>query len=161
MTTKEYNQCVRQHSDKVFRFLLKQLAHRADAEDLLQLSFEKLWKKREQVSFEKSKSYLFSIAHNSMIDHIRRKKFVQSYQNVPERAGGEFAHQLEARDLMEKSLVGLSNIQRSLVLLRDYEGYTYDEIAQLTELSLSQVKVYLFRARKKMQNNLTQLEKAV
>lgn len=161
MTRKEYNQCVRLYSDNVFRFLLKQLANRADAEDILQISFEKLWKKRTTVDFEKSKSYLFSIAHNSMIDHIRRKKFVQAVQQLPERGGNEFSQQLEAKDLMEKGLVGLSPIQKSLVLLRDYEGYSYEEIGSLTELTLSQVKVYLFRARKKMKATINQLEQAV
>ncbi len=161
MTTQEYNSCVRLNSDAVFRFVLKSLTNRADAEDVIQQSFEKLWLKREVVNVEKSKSYLFSIAHNTMIDLIRKRKFVHTYQNMPERPGGEFTDQLEARDLMDKSLANLSPIQRSLVLLRDYEGYSYEEIAEMTELSLSQVKVYLFRARKKLQLAINRLDKAV
>lgn len=161
MTIQEYNNCVKLYSDGVFRFVLKNIANRADAQDIVQNSFEKLWRKYEGVQYEKAKSYLYSIAHNDMIDQIRKRKFVQSYQNVPERAGGEFAKQLESKDIMEQSLASLSPVQRSLVLLRDYEGYNYEEIAQLTELSLSQVKVYLFRARKKMQTAINQLDKAV
>ena len=158
MSIQEYNNCVQLHSDGVFRFILKNIANRADAQDVVQNTFEKLWRKREIVDYAKAKSYLYSIAHNDMIDQIRKKKFVKSYEQVPERAGGEFTKQLESRDVVEKSLATLSDVQRSLVLLRDYEGYNYEEIAELTELSLSQVKVYLFRARKKLQAAITKLE---
>lgn len=161
MTVQEYNDCVRLHSDGVFRFVLKNLANRADAEDVIQHSFEKLWLKREVVDGKKAKSYLFSIAHNTMIDLVRKRKFVQAYQNVPERAGKAFDHELEARDMMNQGLKNLTPIQKSLVLLRDYEGYSYEEIAEMTELSLAQVKVYLFRARKKLQVAINRLDKAV
>ncbi|MEM8526618.1 MAG: RNA polymerase sigma factor [Bacteroidota bacterium] len=160
MTTQEYNNCVKLYSDAVFRFLLKNLANRADAEDVMQLTFEKLWLKREVVGFEKAKSYTFSIAHNSMIDLIRKRKFVKAYENLPERAGGEFENQIEARDMMEQCLEILSPIQRSVILMRDYEGYSYDEIAKMTELTLSQVKVYIFRGRKKLQAEVNRLSKA-
>lgn len=160
MTTQEYNNCVKLYSDAVFRFLLKNLANRADAEDVMQLTFEKLWLKREVVGFEKAKSYTFSIAHNSMIDLIRKRKFVKAYENLPERAGGEFESQIEARDIMEQCLEILSPIQRSVILMRDYEGYSYDEIAKMTELTLSQVKVYIFRGRKKLQVEVIRLSKA-
>ncbi|MEN0045596.1 MAG: RNA polymerase sigma factor [Bacteroidota bacterium] len=160
MTTQEYNNCVKLYSDAVFRFLLKNLANRADAEDVMQLTFEKLWLKREVVGFEKAKSYTFSIAHNSMIDLIRKRKFVKAYENLPERAGGEFEGQIEARDIMEQCLEILSPIQRSVILMRDYEGYSYDEIAKMTELTLSQVKVYIFRGRKKLQVEVNRLSKA-
>ncbi|MEM9887390.1 MAG: RNA polymerase sigma factor [Bacteroidota bacterium] len=161
MTTQDYNNCVQLYSDAVFRFLLKNLANREDAEDIMQLTFEKLWLKREVVAFEKAKSYTFSIAHNSMIDLVRRKKFVRAYENVPERAGGEFEQQVEAKDIMSQCLEILSPVQRSVVLMRDYEGYSYEDIAKMTELSLSQVKVYIYRARKKLRIEITRLNKAV
>ncbi|MEM1328464.1 MAG: RNA polymerase sigma factor [Bacteroidota bacterium] len=161
MSTKEYNDCVRTHADAIFRFLLKNTANRADAEDLMQLTFEKLWKKKDVVAAEKARSYAFSIAHHSMIDMIRRKKFVRAYENVPERAGGEFIEQFESRDLVHQCLHVLSPIQKSVLMMRDYEGYSYDEIAEMAELSLSQVKVYIFRARKKLRAEITRVSQAV
>lgn len=161
MTTQDYNHCVQQHSDAIFRFLLKNIANRADAEDLMQLTFEKLWKKKENVAAEKARSYAFSIAHHSMIDMIRRKKFVRAYENVPERAGGEFLAQLESKDLVEQCVHVLSPIQKSVLLMRDYEGYSYEDIAHIAELSMSQVKVYIYRARKKLQTEITRVSKAV
>ena len=52
----------------------------------------------------------------------------------------------------------LPEIQKTVVLLRDYEGYNYSEIAEITDLSESQVKVYIFRARKTLQSYLKDLE---
>ena len=139
------------HADGVFRFVLKSLANQSDAQDVVQNTFEKLWRKHREVDFAKSKSYIFSIAYNDMIDLIRKNKFVSAYANVPEKTGGEFSVQMEAKEIMEKGLDELSPVQKSLVLLKDYEGYSYEEMAEMTDLSISQVKVYLFRARKKMQ----------
>lgn len=158
MTAKEYNQCVKDHADGVFRFVLKNLANRADAEDVVQNTFEKLWRKRETVNYQKCKSFTFTVAYHDMIDLIRKKKFVSAYQNVPEQAAADMIKQFEAKELIDKGLKELSDIQKSLVLLKDYEGYSYEEMADITNLSLSQVKVYLFRARKKMQKVVNRLE---
>ncbi len=161
VTVKEYNQCVKEHADGIFRFVLKQIANRADAHDIVQNTFEKLWKKHEQVAAKKAKSYAFTIAYNDMIDLTRKKKFVGNYENAPEQIERDFRSNLEDKELIEKGLAELSDIQKSLILLRDYEGYTYDEIAEIAELSISQVKVYLFRGRKKLQQAINRLNKAV
>lgn len=55
----------------------------------------------------------------------------------------------------------LSDIQRSVLLLRDYEGYSYEEIGQITGLNESQVKVYIFRARMFMKNYLVSLDRVI
>lgn len=161
MTVKEYNQCVKDHSDGLFRYVLKQIANRADAHDIVQNTFEKLWKNREKVTAGKAKSYAYTIAYHDMIDLTRKQKFVGNYENAPERIERDFQQQFESKELIEKGLATLSDIQKSLILLRDYEGYTYEEIAEISELSISQVKVYLFRGRKKLQQTINQLNKAV
>lgn len=160
MTTKEYNDCVLTHSDGVFRFILKNLANRADAEDVVQSAFEKLWVNREQVLAEKAKSYLYTVAYNTMIDQIRKRKFIDHSETAPEKGSDRNERQMEARELIDKTLSSLTPTHKSLLLLRDYEGYSYEEIAQITELSLSQVKVYLFRARKQFQETLAALDQS-
>ena len=161
MTVKEYNQCVKAHADGIFRFVLKQIANRTDAADIVQNTFEKLWKNREKVNATKAKSYAYTIAYHDMIDLTRKQKFIGNYENAPERIERDFQQQYETKELIDKGLAELSDIQKSLILLRDYEGYTYDEIADITELSISQVKVYLFRGRKKLQQAINRLNKAV
>lgn len=157
MTRNEYNNCVKEHADGIFRFVLKSIANREDANDIVQNTFEKLWKNREKVDAKKSKSYAYTIAYHDMIDLTRKQKFVGSYENAPERIERDFQNQMEAKELIDKGLAELSDIQQRLILLRDYEGYTYDEIAEISELSISQVKVYLFRGRKKLQQAIKRL----
>src|SRR4026208_1108124 len=74
MTEKEYNECVNQYADNVYRFIVKNLRHEEDARDVVQTAFEKLWRNREDVDGVKSKSYLFTVAYNQMIDHLRKVK---------------------------------------------------------------------------------------
>jgi len=161
VTVKEYNQCVKEHADGIFRFVLNQLANRADAHDVVQNTFEKLWKNKEKVLPKKAKSYAYTIAYRDMIDLTRKQKFVANVSTVPEKTERDFQKTLETRELINLGLNELSDIQKSLILLRDYEGYTYDEIAEITELSISQVKVYLFRGRKKLQQAINRLNRAV
>src|SRR5215217_5247234 len=77
MTEKEYNECVNLYADNVYRFIYKNLRHEEDARDVVQTAFEKLWRNREEVEGAKSKSYLFTVAYNQMIDHIRKVKRIQ------------------------------------------------------------------------------------
>jgi DNA-directed RNA polymerase specialized sigma24 family protein len=144
MTAREYNDCVTRYADNVYRFILKNLGHEEDARDVVQSAFEKLWINREQVDGERSKSYLFTIAYNQMIDHIRKHKRVSLRD-----------------EFREEALNRLSETARSLVLLKDYEGYSYEEIGQITGLNESQVKVYLHRARLQLKNYLVSIENVI
>lgn len=148
MTEKEYNQCVNQYADNVYRFIVKNLRHEEDARDIVQTAFEKLWRNREAVENEKSKSYLFTVAYNQMIDHIRKNKRIQLKDEFAEDGRVQQAsnNQNLKKTLME-ALNRLSETQKSLVMLKDYEGYSYEEIGEIMGLSGSQVKVYLHRAR--------------
>ena len=76
MTDREYNDCVKLYADNVYRFILKNLRHEEDARDVIQSAFEKMWRNRESVDNDRSKSYLFTVAYNQMIDHIRKVKRV-------------------------------------------------------------------------------------
>lgn len=147
MTEKNYNDCVTQYADNVFRFIVKNLKQEEDARDIIQTAFEKLWKNRENVEFEKCKSYLFTVAYNQMIDHIRKHKRVQLKDEFKEEVKVEQpVYGFVKKNLMQ-AINTLNETQRSLVMLKDYEGYSYEEIAQIMSLSTTQVKVYLHRAR--------------
>ena len=74
MTDKEYNECVSLYADNVYRFIVKNLRHEEDARDVVQTAYEKLWRNRDMVEYAKSKSYLFTVAYNQMIDHLRKNK---------------------------------------------------------------------------------------
>ena len=161
MTEKEYNECVNTHADGVYRFILKNLRHEEDARDVVQTAFEKMWRNREEVDATKSKSYLFTVAYHQMIDHIRKVKRIQLKEEFSEdtRVQNRPVHSL--KKVLEDALGRLSETQRSLVLLKDYEGYSYEEIGQITGLNESQVKVYLHRARVQLKSYLVKLENVI
>jgi RNA polymerase sigma-70 factor (ECF subfamily) len=161
MTEREYNECVTTYADNVYRFILKNLRHEEDARDVVQTAFEKMWRNREDVDASKSKSYLFTVAYHQMIDHIRKVKRIQLKEefNDTTKVQDKPVHNL--KKVLEEALERLSETQRSLVLLKDYEGYSYEEIGKITGLNESQVKVYLHRARMQLKNYLVRLENVI
>ena len=147
MTASEYNNCVNLYADSVFRFIVKNLRHEEDARDVVQTAFEKMWRHRDSVEVEKSKSYLFTVAYNGMIDHIRKNKRIQLKDEFSEDVKVQSKSINNAKQILNEALNRLSETQRSLVMLKDYEGYSYEEIGKIMSLNESQVKVYLHRAR--------------
>ncbi|HVZ97463.1 MAG TPA: RNA polymerase sigma factor [Chitinophagaceae bacterium] len=161
MTEKEYNECVSLYADRVYRFIVKNLRHEEDARDVVQTAFEKLWINRESVDSERSKSYLFTVAYNQMIDHIRKNKRIKLQEDFAANTKVTVQNPHNINKILNEALNRLSETQRSLVLLKDYEGYSYDEIATITSLSESQVKVYLHRARIQLKNYLVKPENVI
>jgi len=147
MNVKEYNQSVDLYSDNVFRFILKNIKDEERARDIVQDSYEKLWRNAEHVNPEKVKSYLFTTAYHTMIDILRKDKrqtYMEDYQ-IPEDMHDEQYSDLA--EILNYAVKLLPEIQRTVILLRDYEGYSYKEIGDITTLSEAQVKVYIYRAR--------------
>ncbi len=161
MTEREYNECVNLYADNVYRFILKNLRHIEDAKDVVQGAFEKLWINRAQVDNERSKSYLFTVAYHQMIDHIRKNKRVSLQDDFNEHEKGVIAPKHDTKRILNEALAKLNEKQRSLVLLKDYEGYSYEEIGQITGLNGSQVKVYLHRARLQLREYIVSPENVI
>jgi len=158
MTEREYNQCVTEYADNVYRFILKNLRHEEDAKDVVQTAFEKMWRNRNEVEYEKSKSYLFTIAYHQMIDHIRKVKRIYLKEEFKEEVRIHDKPMHNVKKILEEALARLNETQRSLVMLKDYEGYSYEEIGKITGLNESQVKVYLHRARVQLKEWLVKTE---
>ena len=159
MTEQDYNNCVDEHSNGVYRFIVKNIRSTQDAEDIVQSAYEKLWVNRERVTPLKAKSYLYTVAYHQMIDVIRKenkKPTTNEYMEVD-----QVTHQISSE--LKQNLLSAINLlnptQKSLVLLKDYEGYSYQEIGEIMNLSESQVKVYLHRARLFLKTKLLELEK--
>jgi len=146
------------YADNVFRFIVKNLRHEEDAKDIVQTAFEKLWRNRETVNAEKSKSFLFTVAYNQMIDHIRKIKRISLKDEFKENVKTYSQPISNLKKNLHDALNTLNETQKSLVLLKDYEGYSYEEIGQITGLNESQVKVYLHRARLNLRNYLVKPE---
>lgn len=158
MNASDYNTCVDRYSDGLFRFMLKNTRDKDLAKDLVQDAFEKLWRKLNEVEAEKAKTYLFTTAYHAFIDHTRKQKFKGDYNEVVE-ANHSYQHNYNnLKEVINNALEQLPEIQRTVIMLRDYEGYDYAEIGEITNLNESQVKVYIFRARQTLKNYLVKLE---
>ncbi|MDY6801016.1 MAG: RNA polymerase sigma factor [Bacteroidota bacterium] len=158
MTVEQYNKSVDLYADAIYRFILKNINQTDEAKDIVQDTFEKLWVRAADVSFENVKPYLFSTAYHTMIDKIRKNKRISS---VDEYGSIDPLHNEQYTDLGEilnEAIKQLPEVQRSVILLRDYEGYSYQEIAHITGLSESQVKVYIYRGRLTLKKYIGSLE---
>lgn len=161
MTTSEFNKSVDQYSDNIYRFALKNLRDSEKAKDIVQDTFERLWIKVEDVSNEKVKSYLFTTAYHAMVDLSRKEKKVGEYNEAKVKKMGHSEQYSDAKEILDAAVAKLPDIQRQMILLRDYEGYSYEEIGEIANLNESQVKVYIFRARKFLKDYLGSLENVV
>jgi len=157
MTVKEYNKIVDQHADNLYRFLLKKTRNTADADDLVQITFEKLWNHKDKVKMDQVKAYVFKIGYNAMIDMYRKTKRLYVTEHVPEKVEMPKTKAFELKEWINEGLKTLNEDQKTVLLLRDYEGYSYQEISEITELSESQVKVYIFRGRKALKSILQEV----
>jgi len=132
-----------------------------EAKDIVQDSFEKMWINVANINAEKSKSYLFTTAYRTMIDRIRRKKRMVSFEiEIHDKALGQNQY-TGGSEVIQNALSKLPEIQRSVILLRDYEGYSYDEIGEITQLNTSQVKVYIYRARTTLKQMLVSVDNII
>jgi RNA polymerase sigma factor (sigma-70 family) len=148
MTTTEYNSCADLYSDGVYRFILKNIRDRDTAQDIVQESYVRMWERVKEISYDKARAYLFTTAYHTMIDHIRKNQRLSSmddmYTDVHDEAPGTYN---DLKEVINEAVAKLPEIQRSAIMLRDYEGYSYEEIGEILQLNESQVKVYIFRAR--------------
>ena len=158
MNVSDYNNCVDRYSDGLYRFMLKNTRDKDLAKDLVQDAFEKLWRKLNDVEAEKAKTYLFTTGYHAFIDHTRKQKFKGDYTEVVEANHGYQQNYNNLKEVINKALEQLPEIQRTVIMLRDYEGYDYVEIGEICNLNESQVKVYIFRARQTLKNYLVKLD---
>lgn len=158
MTRKEYNSCVDLHADGVYRFIMKNIRDEEKARDIVQEAFVRMWQKAVEIDFTKSKSYLFTTAYHTMIDMIRKDERMSRFEFQSQETSFSYNDFTDVKQVLDDALKTLPEIQRTVILLRDYEGYAYAEIGEITGLSEAQVKVYIFRARTTLKNYIKRLD---
>ena len=158
MTVEEYNNCVELYSDNVYRFILKNARNEDIAKDIVQDSYEKLWINIDNVQFLKVKSYLFSTAYHTFIDYFRRSKKIETKAEFENNKHFHSEQYSDLKEILEQAVNQLPDDQKAVILLRDYEGYSYQDISEITGLNESQVKVYIYRARVSLKNYLVNID---
>lgn len=159
--SRQFRQWVDEYQDQAWtlaRYLLKDAS---EAEDAVQEAFVKLWHNRDRVDPDKIKPWLMRVTRNQCLDRLRRRKPTEEWadwQKADEGPGP--AQGLEQQELaarLKHSINGLKEPYRSLVVLRDVHQHSYEDVASVLELSLTQVKVYLHRARKQLREQLAEI----
>jgi RNA polymerase sigma-70 factor (ECF subfamily) len=161
LNLQEYNQCVEAHADGVYRFVLKQIRDKDAARDIVQDSFEKMWRKIDSIDGQKAKTYLFTTAYHTLVDYTRRESKKADFSEVNFNEHSHSKQYSDLKEILNKGLDQLPEVQKSVLLLRDYEGYDYAEIGNILGLSESQVKVYIFRARNFLKNYIGKMEAVI
>jgi len=159
---REYNIAIKEHSNNLYGYAIRFLRNKEDAKDIVQDVFERLWINRSNIELPKAKSWMFTTAHNAMINFSNKKGRIQLSNEMMafDKASSE-KNVFESNQVVDRAVSILPPVQKSVILLRDLEGYSYKEIAQILDLSDAQVKVYLFRARKKIKKQLKGLMELV
>ena len=161
MTVSEYNNCVNELADGLYRFALKTTGNQSVAEDFVQDAFERLWRKAHQIDATKAKAYLFRTVVNLQIDAARRSKLSKIHLDSQTIPTIEPPIPFDLKRHLDDGIHRLTEVQRNALLLRDYEGYSYLEIADILNVSEDTVKVTIFRARKSLKEYFVNMEDLV
>lgn len=153
MTDKEYKEQIELHADDVLRYLAKNIKDGEVAKDILQDTFVSLWENKEKVEPSKIKNWLFTVAHNNMLKLFRYNKIRQN--SFIEENSSE--SNLENTQLIDQLLKQLPDRMRQCLMLKDWQGFSIKEIAEILDISEENVKVNLFRAKVKLKELKSQL----
>ncbi len=151
MTRTEYNDLVDTISDRLLRYALKLTKEYNWSQDLVQESFAKLWINRAKVTLDYVPAFLYKVLYNNIVDDKRKYKTTLLQAKLPDKSG-KYSYEFEYKDLIDKAFDVLEVKQKQIIMLRDWQGYSYKEIGEILEYNESLVKVQLFRARKKMRS---------
>ncbi len=151
--------------NKLFRFALRMLGSEDEAKDIVQEVFIRVWNGREQLAeIQNVEAWCMRITKNLSLDKLRSFQRKGTYP----MAEGLEVHQAdvtpdvrielgESMQNVSQLIAALPEKQRQVIHLRDVEGYTYNEICEILELDMNQVKVNLFRARNTVREKLMKI----
>lgn len=167
---------VRAHQDRVYDFCVRMLSDREEAFDLTQEIFISIHQHMDQFRADaKLTTWIYRIARNHCLNRLkylkrrgrgRSDEFGESNElSITEAMGGasqpdDAVHARTEKALVHKAIAMLEEDQRALVVLRDVEGLSYEEIMEITELAEGTVKSRLHRAREKLAGILVKLEES-
>ncbi len=165
----KYNSLISQLKDKIFNYALYMVNNQMDAEDITQDVFIKLWNNFEKIKLIKAKPWLLKTTHNLCIDYLRKRKnqmskSVEIQENTISN-GRDILSDPEInyrrnmlKERINNSIKKLPDNMKSVFVLYEIEGFKYREISKALDVPLNSVKVYLLRARKKLQEDLREFK---
>lgn len=166
MQINEFMELVTPYKDKLYRFALRIVGDRFEAEDVVQEVLIKIWKKKDHfLTITNQEAWCMTLTRNLAIDKTRARKVqtsdIDGFFHLKDNTATP-DNALESSDTM-KEIKGIINTlpdkQSEVLHLRDIEGFSYQEISDITGLKVDQVKVYLHRARTTLRQKLVKFRK--
>lgn len=165
MDLKHFTRLIIPYKDKMFRLAKRLLGNQPDAEDAVQLVLIKIWQKDDDLSFVKNlEGWIMRLTYNQSIDLIRgrRKNVMEINGELPKAAQKPEADvQLENKDnsyWIRNAMNQLPEKQKMVLQLREIEEMSYQEISEILEMPIGQVKTNIFRARKQLHAELLKMK---
>lgn len=147
--------------DKLYRFSLSIVRKNDIAEDVVQEILIKVWDKREDwENWRNMNAMIFTMTKNLSLDKLKSKNnqlfSIPEGYDTPSNTASPVQRVItkDMESIIDQAIETLTEIQRMVIQLRDIEGYTYQEIADMTDLTMAQVKVNLHRGRLELRNKL-------
>lgn len=149
-----FEQIILKYRKAAIAFAQRFLHDRYMAEDMVQESFAQIYVYRDRYKSKYSfKTYLFTIIRNKCIDYIRKQGRLLLYEEVTSfdsKSPEDRLIQKERRDMISSNINKLSNDYRTAIYLIDYEGFKYKEAAKIMDKNIAQMKILIYRARKRL-----------
>jgi RNA polymerase sigma-70 factor (ECF subfamily) len=164
MNLEEFKIQVLPLKDKLYRLSLRLLGKVEEAEDTVQDAMLKLWMKKEELSgYQSVEALAVVMTRNICLDRIRSKDFrVQRLPDRQEVAGavdpGEVLENKDLGGFIRKVVESLPEQQKTILHLRDIEGYEYEQIAEVMDMNVNAIRVNLSRARKKVRETILKIQ---
>lgn len=162
--TREFRRLADEHGGHIYTLALYLLGRREDAEDVTQEVLVRLWRHRDRIDPERTRAWVSQVTRNLVIDVSRRRKMAASVfaagadaealavavasDSTPDRAAANG----ELREALEAAIAQLDEPYRSILVMREIQDHSYQEIADTLEMPLGTVKVYLHRARRRVRD---------
>jgi RNA polymerase sigma factor (sigma-70 family) len=151
--------------NKLYRFAFRLLGSSDEAKDIVQEVLMKVWNGREQLAtIENIEAWCMRITKNLSLDRLRAKQrkptdSLEQTSTIAEESltPHESAELSESMQRISLLIAALPEKQRQVMHLRDIEGYSYNEICEILELDMNQVKVNLFRARNSVREKFVKI----
>ncbi|MBU2650083.1 MAG: RNA polymerase sigma factor [Bacteroidetes bacterium] len=163
MTLEEFKTEVLPLKDKLYRLAFRLLNNREEARDTIQEVMLRLWSKGEDLSqYRNIGAFALTMTRNLCLDKLKSSKWKESSfeEGYHDRADNTASAKMENKDTVRvvKSIInGLPEQQKTVIQLRDIEELDFDEIAEIMQLSLNNIRVLLSRARKKVRDELIKI----
>lgn len=167
-----FEKLIVEHEQRIYAICLRMLGNEQEAYDAAQEVCLKVWRQLPQFeSHSKLSTWLYRITTNQCLDHLRKQKRKQevsfykyigeeereaTYEETTENPIGTYIEEVALQDVIAQALSQLKSEYRILIVLRDMQGYSYEQISNHLDLPVGTVKSRISRARQKLKKILMQ-----